>query len=106
MRGFCIDVFTAALNLLPYAVPYTFIPFGDGHDNPNYSELVNLITSDVCTLSLSLSYLLSACQYFKMSTSNTNNHVVVQVTLVNNVVHRDYVICVTNNSMNVFFTGI
>ncbi|XXG87399.1 hypothetical protein AAC387_Pa11g2092 [Persea americana] len=41
-----IDVFTAALNLLPYAVPYTFIPFGDGHDNPNYSELVNLITSD------------------------------------------------------------
>ncbi|XP_043711032.1 glutamate receptor 3.3-like [Telopea speciosissima] len=44
-KGFCIDVFTAAINLLPYAVPYEFIPFGDGHKNPSYSELVNMITS-------------------------------------------------------------
>nr|DAD46525.1 TPA_asm: hypothetical protein HUJ06_016462 [Nelumbo nucifera] len=46
-KGFCIDVFTAAVNLLPYGVPYRFIPYGDGLKNPSYTELVNLITSDV-----------------------------------------------------------
>lgn len=44
-KGFCVDVFTAALNLLPYAVPYQFVPFGDGHKNPSYTELVRLITT-------------------------------------------------------------
>ncbi|XVE94391.1 hypothetical protein REPUB_Repub02eG0004600 [Reevesia pubescens] len=44
-KGFCIDVFTAAVNLLPYAVPYKFISFGDGHKNPSYTELVNKITT-------------------------------------------------------------
>ncbi|KAH7557354.1 hypothetical protein JRO89_XS11G0130300 [Xanthoceras sorbifolium] len=47
ITGFCIDVFTAALNLLPYAVPYKFIPFGDGHNNPSGTELVRLITAGV-----------------------------------------------------------
>ncbi|KAG7971428.1 hypothetical protein I3843_07G133500 [Carya illinoinensis] len=44
-QGFCIDVFIAAVNLLPYAVPYRFISFGDGHENPSYTKLVNLITT-------------------------------------------------------------
>ncbi|XVE69579.1 hypothetical protein DITRI_Ditri10aG0002500 [Diplodiscus trichospermus] len=44
-KGFCIDVFTAAVNLLPYAVPYKFISFGDGRKNPTYMELVNKITT-------------------------------------------------------------
>ncbi|KAK4600284.1 hypothetical protein RGQ29_010092 [Quercus rubra] len=44
-KGFCIDVFTAAVSLLPYAVPYQFIPFGDGRKNPSYTELVHLITT-------------------------------------------------------------
>ncbi|CAA2964952.1 glutamate receptor [Olea europaea subsp. europaea] len=44
-EGLCIDVFTAAVNFLPYAVPYQFIPYGDGHENPNYTEMVNLITT-------------------------------------------------------------
>lgn len=44
-KGFCIDVFTAAVNLLPYAVPYKFISFGDGRKNPSYTELVNKITT-------------------------------------------------------------
>ncbi|KAI3465465.1 hypothetical protein Pfo_022128 [Paulownia fortunei] len=44
-KGFCIDVFTAAVNLLPYAVPYQFIPYGNGRENPNYNELVKLITT-------------------------------------------------------------
>ncbi|XP_039068260.1 glutamate receptor 3.3-like isoform X1 [Hibiscus syriacus] len=44
-KGFCIDVFTAAVNLLPYAIPYKFISFGDGRKNPSYTELVNKITT-------------------------------------------------------------
>nr|GMD58351.1 glutamate receptor 3.6-like isoform X2 [Ipomoea batatas] len=46
-RGYCIEVFTTALNLLPYAVPYKFSPFGDGHTNPDNTELVRLITAGV-----------------------------------------------------------
>ncbi|XP_057492553.1 glutamate receptor 3.6-like isoform X2 [Actinidia eriantha] len=46
-KGYCIDVFTASLNLLPYAVPYELIPFGDGLKNPNRTELVRLITTGV-----------------------------------------------------------
>ncbi|XP_050212444.1 glutamate receptor 3.3 [Mercurialis annua] len=44
-KGFCVDVFTSAVSLLPYAVPYQFIPFGDGKKNPSYTELVNLLTA-------------------------------------------------------------
>ncbi|XP_050387972.1 glutamate receptor 3.6-like [Argentina anserina] len=39
-NGYCIDVFTAALNLLPYAVPYKFFPIGDGKKNPKITDLV------------------------------------------------------------------
>lgn len=46
-EGFCIDVFTAAVNLLPYAVPYRFIPYGDGKNNPSYTELVQLVAAGV-----------------------------------------------------------
>ncbi|OIW10762.1 hypothetical protein TanjilG_27708 [Lupinus angustifolius] len=44
-KGFCIDVFLSAVNLLPYAVPYKFIPYGDGQNNPSDTELVRLITT-------------------------------------------------------------
>ncbi|XP_030443550.2 glutamate receptor 3.3 [Syzygium oleosum] len=44
-KGFCIDVFVAAVNLLPYAVPYQFVSYGNGRENPSYTELVNLITT-------------------------------------------------------------
>ncbi|XP_031106648.1 glutamate receptor 3.2-like [Ipomoea triloba] len=46
ISGFCIDVFLAAIKLLPYAVPHQFVLFGDGHKNPSYSEFVNMITSN------------------------------------------------------------
>ncbi|XP_057525856.1 glutamate receptor 3.2-like isoform X2 [Amaranthus tricolor] len=45
IRGNCIDVFEAAVKLLPYPVQYEFILFGDGHRNPSYSELVRRITT-------------------------------------------------------------
>ncbi|GMH18137.1 hypothetical protein Nepgr_019978 [Nepenthes gracilis] len=44
--GYCIDVFVAAIKLLPYAVPHEFILFGDGNRNPNYNDLVNQITTN------------------------------------------------------------
>jgi len=46
-KGYCIDVFTAAVNLLPYAVPYKLFPFGDGRNNPSATDLVQLITTGV-----------------------------------------------------------
>ncbi|KAI5418861.1 hypothetical protein KIW84_043185 [Lathyrus oleraceus] len=46
-KGFCIDVFLSAVNLLPYAVPYKFVPYGDGQSNPSNTELVRLITAGV-----------------------------------------------------------
>ncbi|ESQ45364.1 hypothetical protein EUTSA_v10010111mg [Eutrema salsugineum] len=47
ITGFCVDVFVAALSLLPYAVPFELVAFGNGHDNPSNSELVRLITAGV-----------------------------------------------------------
>ncbi|XP_027916741.1 glutamate receptor 3.6-like isoform X1 [Vigna unguiculata] len=42
--GYCVDVFTAALSLLPYPVPYKFVSFGDGKTNPPNAKLLNMIT--------------------------------------------------------------
>ncbi|GFZ00379.1 glutamate receptor 2 [Actinidia rufa] len=47
IQGYCIDVFVAAIKLLPYGVPYKFILFGDGNKNPSYSELVYMVTTNV-----------------------------------------------------------
>lgn len=47
VRGYCIDVFLAAIKLLPYAVPHKFVLFGDRQKNPSYTELVSMITSNV-----------------------------------------------------------
>lgn len=59
--GYCIDVFTAALNLLPYAVPYKLVPFGDGVKNPSCTELVRLITTGV-----SIIYTILLMTYWKI----------------------------------------
>lgn len=40
VKGYCIDVFEAAVNLLPYPVPHTYMLYGDGVSNPVYNELV------------------------------------------------------------------
>ncbi|KAL2906035.1 Glutamate receptor 3.6 [Bienertia sinuspersici] len=45
--GYCIDVFIASVGLLPYAVPYKLISFGDGKSNPNINELVEKISAGV-----------------------------------------------------------
>ncbi|KDP43779.1 hypothetical protein JCGZ_22406 [Jatropha curcas] len=45
--GYCIDVFYAAMNLQHYAGPFEFIAFGDGHKNPNMTELLQLVAAGV-----------------------------------------------------------
>ncbi|KAK6159707.1 hypothetical protein DH2020_003088 [Rehmannia glutinosa] len=47
IHGYCIDVFVAAKDLLPYAVAHEFVLFGDKHKNPNYAELTNMVASNV-----------------------------------------------------------
>ncbi|KAI3781310.1 hypothetical protein L2E82_11320 [Cichorium intybus] len=45
--GYSIDVFAAAVNLLPYAVPYKFCSYGDGHKNPSYTDLMSHVDAGV-----------------------------------------------------------
>ncbi|PWA46481.1 glutamate receptor 5 [Artemisia annua] len=47
IQGYCIDVFMEALKLVPYELPYRFMPFGDGLSNPSYDDLVRSVTDDV-----------------------------------------------------------
>ncbi|KAI3803553.1 hypothetical protein L1987_31709 [Smallanthus sonchifolius] len=46
VRGYCIDVFEAAVNLLPYPVPRKYILYGDGRRNPSYTNLVNAVAEN------------------------------------------------------------
>ncbi|XP_042509158.1 glutamate receptor 3.4-like isoform X2 [Macadamia integrifolia] len=45
-RGFCIDVFEAAVGLLQYPVPHTYILYGNGTRNPSYDELVTMVSEN------------------------------------------------------------
>ncbi|CAL1406985.1 unnamed protein product [Linum trigynum] len=47
IEGYCIDVFLEARKLVSYDVPYTFVPFGDGHSNPSYDDLVSKVAGNV-----------------------------------------------------------
>ncbi|XP_061966727.1 glutamate receptor 3.7 [Populus nigra] len=47
IKGYCIDVFLTALELVPYHVPYMFQPFGNGRSNPKYDDLVKMVAADV-----------------------------------------------------------
>lgn len=47
VRGYCIDVFESAINLLPYAVPHTYMLYGGGKRNPEYNDLVNQVAQNV-----------------------------------------------------------
>ncbi|KAF5208221.1 Glutamate receptor [Thalictrum thalictroides] len=45
VTGFCIDVFKAVTDSMPYAIPYDFVPFAkdDGQSAGGYNELVDQI---------------------------------------------------------------
>ncbi|WOL17775.1 glutamate receptor 3.7-like [Canna indica] len=47
VSGYCIDVFREIIKLVPYEVPYNFVPVGNGKSNPDYDDLVNLVLQDV-----------------------------------------------------------
>ncbi|URE02645.1 hypothetical protein MUK42_22637 [Musa troglodytarum] len=47
VSGYCIDVFKEIIKLIPYEVPYKFVPIGNGQTNPNYDELVNMVVQHV-----------------------------------------------------------
>lgn len=47
IEGYCIDLFNEARKLVPYDVPYRFIPFGNGHSNPSYNDLVKKVADGV-----------------------------------------------------------
>ncbi|KAI7752003.1 hypothetical protein M8C21_018830, partial [Ambrosia artemisiifolia] len=46
VRGYSIDVFEAAVSLLPYPVPRKYILYGDGVRNPSYSNLVSAVADN------------------------------------------------------------
>ncbi|XP_021907183.1 glutamate receptor 3.4-like isoform X2 [Carica papaya] len=46
VKGYCIDVFEAAINLLPYPVPRMYILYGDGKRNPVYNELIDKVAQN------------------------------------------------------------
>ncbi|KAL7250279.1 hypothetical protein ACSBR1_012309 [Camellia fascicularis] len=41
VKGYCIDVFEAAIKLSPYTVPHTYTIYGDGLRNASYNNRVN-----------------------------------------------------------------
>ncbi|KAL5573315.1 hypothetical protein UlMin_022912 [Ulmus minor] len=47
VRGYCIDVFEAAIKLLPYPVPVKYVLSGNGNRNPDYSELVHQVAENI-----------------------------------------------------------
>ncbi|KAB5569651.1 hypothetical protein DKX38_003444 [Salix brachista] len=59
INGYCIDVFLKAQELVPYHVPYTFQPFGNGRSNPKYDDLVKMVAADVNSLYISRSRLVA-----------------------------------------------
>ncbi|KAL0844173.1 hypothetical protein Bca101_017419 [Brassica carinata] len=46
VKGYCIDIFEAAVELLPYPVPRTYILYGDGKRNPSYDSLINEVAAN------------------------------------------------------------
>ncbi|KAL9259093.1 Glutamate receptor 3.4-like protein [Drosera capensis] len=46
VQGYCIDVFEAAVSLLAYPVPRTYILYGNGKRNPTYNNIVQDVAQD------------------------------------------------------------
>ncbi|KAM3395371.1 glutamate receptor 3.4 [Capsicum galapagoense] len=46
VKGYCIDVFEAAIDLLSYPVPHVYILYGDGKRNPSFKNLVNDVVTN------------------------------------------------------------
>ncbi|KAJ1703939.1 hypothetical protein LUZ63_003718 [Rhynchospora breviuscula] len=44
--GYCIDVFNAAIKLLSYPVPCSFVLIGNGTGNPVYNDIINMVAQN------------------------------------------------------------
>jgi glutamate receptor, ionotropic, plant len=77
-KGYCVDVFQKAVDLLPYPVPYRFVPFGDGKKNPNYTDLCYKVGSNV---SLYISSFCLRWNYFSIVFANGTMHVIYFIIL-------------------------
>jgi ionotropic glutamate receptor len=69
VSGYCIDIFNAAINLLPYPVTCQFIAIGDGISNPNYDNIISRISTNVCHHSLLCLLIHFAFNYLNLSFS-------------------------------------
>ncbi|PHT49810.1 Glutamate receptor 3.5 [Capsicum baccatum] len=49
VKGYCIDVFEAAIDLLAYPVPRVYILYGDGKRNPSFNSIVYDVAQNVST---------------------------------------------------------
>ncbi|CAL5391257.1 unnamed protein product [Camellia sinensis] len=47
VKGYCIDVFEAAIKLSPYAVPHTYTIYGDGLRNASYNNRVHDVAQNL-----------------------------------------------------------
>ncbi|KAG6502757.1 hypothetical protein ZIOFF_035044 [Zingiber officinale] len=54
VKGYCIDVFKAAVSLLPFPIPYTFVLFGNGTKNPSYNDMVEQVYENVSVGDISI----------------------------------------------------
>ncbi|KAL8238232.1 hypothetical protein R6Q59_019313 [Mikania micrantha] len=53
VRGYSVDVFEAAVSLLPYPVPRKYVLYGDGLRNPSYTNLVADVADNVSSCFIS-----------------------------------------------------
>lgn len=56
VKGYCIDIFEAAIDLLPYPVPHVYVLYGDGKRNPYFNNLVNDVAQNVSTATSSANF--------------------------------------------------
>jgi ionotropic glutamate receptor len=77
MTGYCIDVFTQALSLLPYPVTYRFEPFGSGNENPHYDQLVQKVADNVSMDKQIFCYVFSSCTLIHMI-MNDHSYLILQ----------------------------
>lgn len=56
VQGYCIDIFEAAVKLLPYPVPHKYVLIGDGIRNPDFNNLVHDVAINVSIVNFASDY--------------------------------------------------
>ncbi|CAI7877600.1 unnamed protein product, partial [Closterium sp. NIES-54] len=45
ITGFCVEVFRAAVGLLPYTLDFEFVPYGVGNQSLSYTDMLRLVAN-------------------------------------------------------------